>query len=570
MTSDFNRRSILAGAGALTAAGLWRPALGQTSTFDTLSTMTTAPFAEVETANGRLRGGHSRGALAFKGIPYAGPVDGANRFKAPPPPVSWTGVRDALTLGPPAIQPPHTTYGENEPGYSENCLVLNVWTPALDGAKRPVMFYNHGGGYATGSAGSRGQDGAHLAATYDVVVVASNHRLGLLGYLYLGELGGDDYATSGNQGMLDIVAALQWVKTNIAAFGGNPDNVMLFGESGGGFKTGTLLAMPAAKGLFHKASIESGPALRRMDKGVANETAWRVLKGLGIAPGDLHKLNEVPAQAILDIQMAGDKGPLGISAGREVVIDDSWPGMHDAGWNSRIPGGFGPVVDGTVLPRHPFDPDVTPLAADIPLMVGNNRDEARFFFMNDPATFQMDAAALGARMRKEYGPGSEAILSAYRRNRPNATPSELYLAIATATSMGNDVIAIADRKSAQPAPVYRYRCDYESNVPIKGTTTTLKAGHATEITLKLLCNDQPGLEGTGPTLSAAAHNMSALWASFARTGTPSAPGQPAWPRYDAQRRATMLIDAQCTVADDPDAVERQLWQGLKLWVGTNV
>ena len=301
MSAGFNRRTILTGAGALAASGLWRPAFAQTSTFDTVSTLTTAPFVEVETANGRLRGGHSRGALAFKGIPYAGPVDGRNRFKAPPPPVSWTGVRDALVLGAPSVQPPHTTYGENEPGYSENCLSLNVWTPACDGRKRPVMFYNHGGGYATGSAGSRGQDGAHLAATYDVVVVASNHRLGLLGYLYLGELGGDDYATSGNQGVLDIVAALTWVKTNIASFGGDPGNVMLFGESGGGFKTGTLLAMPAAKGLFHKASIESGPALTRMDKAIATETARRVLKGLGIGPNDLHKLAEAPAQAILDI-----------------------------------------------------------------------------------------------------------------------------------------------------------------------------------------------------------------------------------------------------------------------------
>ena len=530
--SGFNRRTLLAGAGALTATGLWQPAQAQTSTYDTVSTMTTGPFVEVETANGRLRGGHSRGALAFKGVPYAGPVDGRNRFKAPPPPVSWTGVRDALVLGPPAIQPPHTTYGENEPGYSENCLVLNVWTPACDGKKRPVMFYNHGGGYATGSAGSRGQDGAHLAATYDVVVVASNHRLGLLGYLYLGELGGEAYATSGNQGVLDIVAALQWVKTNISAFGGDPDNVMLFGESGGGFKTGTLLAMPAAKGLFHKASIESGPGLTRMSKAEATENARRVLKGLGVEPGALHKLADVPAQAILDIQTAGAAG-------------------------------FGPVVDGTVLPRHPFDPDVTPLAADIPLIIGNNRDEARFFFMGEPAVFSMDEAALTARMKHDYGDDADTILATYRRTRPNATPSELYIAIATAKSMGFDTIMIADRKAAQPAPVYRYRCDYESDFPIKGTDTTLKAGHATEITLKLLSQDQPGLEGHSPTLAGAAHNMSALWASFAHSGTPSAPGEPAWPRYDLNRRATMLIDAECRVADDPDGDERRMWAGLK-------
>ena len=563
MSQAWNRRTILTGAGALMASGLALPAWAQNSTFDTVSTLTTGPFVEVETANGRLRGGHSRGALAFKGIPYAGPVDGKNRFKAPPPPVSWTGVRDALTLGAPSIQPPHTTYGEQEPGYSENCLVLNVWTPACDGRKRPVMFYNHGGGYATGSAGSRGQDGAHLAATYDVVVVASNHRLGLLGYLYLGELGGEDYASSGNQGMLDIVAALQWVKTNISAFGGDPGNVMIFGESGGGFKTGTLLAMPGAQGLFHKASVESGPALRRLNKDAATETARRVLKGLGIAPGDLHKLADVPAQAILDIQMAGGKGPMGVATGNSVMIDDTPSGLRDAAWSSEQPGGFGPVVDGTVLPTDPFDPEVTPLAAHVPLMVGNNRDEARFFFMSNPDIFKMDDAALAKRMHEEYGPQADRILSVYRQTRPQATPSELYLAIATATSMGTDVITIADRKSAQPAPVYRYRCDYESNFPIKGTDTTLKAGHATEITLKFLSYDQAGLEGNSPTLAGAAHNMSALWASFARDSKPSAPGQPAWPVYDKTNRATMLIDAQCKVVIDPNATERELWQGLR-------
>ena len=562
MTSGFDRRSVLTGAGALMGMSLWLPARAQTSTYDTVSTLTTAPFVEVETHNGRLRGGHSRGALAFKGIPYAGPVDGANRFKAPTPPVSWTGVRDALVLGPPAIQPPHTTYGENEAGYSENCLVVNVWTPACDGRKRPVMFYNHGGGYATGSAGSRGQDGAHLAATYDVVVVASNHRLGLLGYLYLGELGGDAYATSGNQGLLDIVAALQWVKTNISAFGGDPGNVMLFGESGGGFKTGSLLAMPAARGLFHKASIESGSALTRMSKANATETARRVLKGLGIAPGDLRKLAEVPAQALLDIQMKGGSGPLGVPSGPDAPTVHDAERAHGAAWGSEQPGAFGPVVDGQVLPTQPFAPVATPLSADIPLIVGHNRDEARFFFMDQPAIFSLDEAALTARLQKEYGDNAATVLSAYRQARPGASPSDLYIAIATARSLGFDSTVIADRKSAQPAAVYRYRCDYESNHPIAGTTTTLKAGHATEITLKLLAYDQPGLEGNGPTLASAAHNMSAYWAAFAHTGVPSAPGQPAWPRYDTKTRATMLIDAQCRVADDPDGSERAMWQSL--------
>ncbi len=557
--TNVNRRTLITGAAALTATTLWRPAMAQDSTYDTVSTLTTGPFVEVETANGRLRGGHSRGALAFKGIPYAGPVDGPGRFKAPPPPETWTGVRDALVLGPPSLQGPGTVYGEKEGAYSENCLVLNVWTPACDGRKRPVMFYNHGGGYATGSAGSRGQDGAHLAATYDVVVVASNHRLGLLGYLYLG---GFDEDYTGNQGVLDIIAALQWVKTNIAAFGGDPGNVMLFGESGGAFKTGTLLAMPAAKGLFHKASIESGPALRRQTREAATETARRVLKGLGLAPSDLRKLIDVPAQAILDIQLAGGGGALGIPSGPDAPVAAS-PGLaHTAHWYSEQPGGFGPVVDGAVLPGNPFDPAAPAQIADIPMLLGNNRDEATFFNMGNPATFMMDDAALNARLQTEYGADAARILSVYRQSCPDATPSQLYIAIATARVMGFDTIVMADRKAAQGAPVYRYRCDYESNVPIAGTTAILGAGHATEITLKLLSNDQPGLEGSSPTLAAAAHNMSACFAGFAHTGQPSAPGQPAWPRYDTANRATFLIDADCKVVNDPDSAERQLWQSL--------
>jgi para-nitrobenzyl esterase len=225
---SLHRRTLLkAGAALMAAPSLWLPARAEQPAWPT---QTLGPFVEVETDSGRIRGGHSRGALAFKGIPYAGSVSGRNRFKEARAVTPWTGVRDATRLGPPAMQGPGTTYGEHEPAYSEDCLVLNVWTPAVnDNGRRPVMFYCHGGGFTTGSGGQNIQDGAHLAAAYDVVVVAINHRLGLFGYLYLGDLGGSEYAASGNQGMLDIVAALRWVRDNIAAFGGNPANVMVFG-----------------------------------------------------------------------------------------------------------------------------------------------------------------------------------------------------------------------------------------------------------------------------------------------------------------------------------------------------
>lgn len=307
----WNRRHVMGGVMAATSL----PFVARAQVRDK-STLTVAPFVEVETVSGKVRGGHARGALAFKGIPYAGSVSGANRFKAAPPVTPWTGVFDATHLGPPTLQTPGSTYGEQEPGYSEDCLVLNVWTPAADRGKRPVMVYLHGGGYSTGSAGSTSQDGGQLAATQDVVVVACNHRLGLLGFLYLGDLLGSDY--SGNQGMQDIVASLAWVHDNIAQFGGDPGNVMVFGESGGGGKVGTLLGMPSAKGLYHRAGIASGAAMHRMDRAAAAETAQRLLKALDIS--DPRRLFDVPAQTLLELQWAGERGQGGLS-----VATAGWP-----------------------------------------------------------------------------------------------------------------------------------------------------------------------------------------------------------------------------------------------------
>lgn len=554
----WSRRSALRGGVAAAVAFALEPLASAQAV--PRSTVTVGPEVIVEIADGRLRGGHSRGALAFKGIPYAGPVTGVARFREAPPVVPWSGVRDATHLGAPSLQKANSTYGEQEPAYAEDCLVLNVWTPAVnDGRKRPVMFYCHGGGFATGSGGSTAQDGARLAAVYDVVVVATNHRLGLLGYLYLGEIGGADWAASGNQGMLDIVAGLRWVKANIAAFGGDPDNVMIFGESGGGFKVGTLLAMPAARGLFHKASIESGAALTRMPRAMATETARRVLKGLGIAPDELHRLADVPAEQILAIQLAGEQGQGALtlpSDGSPPVPRDGR--LHKAGF--WTPGGYGPVVDGEVLPADPFDPAASPLMADVPLIVGHNRDEATFFNMGRPETFTLDEAGLSSRLAAEFGDDAGKLLTVYRATYPKATPAELYIAIASSRWFGVDSATTADRKSLQAAPVYRYRYDYASNFPVKGTNATLRAGHATEIAAMFLNTDQPGLEGDGPGLWEAAKAMSAFWASFARDGKPSAPGQPDWPRYTIADRSVMLINTACRVENDPEGAARKVWQ----------
>jgi para-nitrobenzyl esterase len=418
------------------------------------------------------------------------------------------------------------------------------------------MFYIHGGGYHSGSAGAPSQDGARLAATYDVVVVACNHRLGLLGYMYLGDLGGDAYATSGNQSMLDIIAALRWVKANIAVFGGDPGNVMIFGESGGGFKTGTLLAMPAARGLFHKASVESGAALTRLTREQATDTALRVLKGLGLSPADLHKLAEVPSQAFVDIQVQAEQG-------RGALVDINDPKielLHRA--NFDRPGSWGPVVDGVVLPTHPFDPLVSPLAADIPLMVGHNRDESTFFNMARPDTFTMDNTALKARLTREFGEYADRIEATYRRLHPGYSPSQLYIAISSDVWFGNDSVTVAERKSRQPAPVYRYRLDYQSDFVIPGTQYRFGAGHASDINLKFCNYDLRGLHGGGPGAEKAARNMSEMWATFARTSHPGAMGQPDWPRYDRTTRQTMLIDVECRVASDLEGEVRQMWESI--------
>jgi para-nitrobenzyl esterase len=551
MASLDRRGLMMAGVAAVAAPYLWLPARAEAPQWPT---QTVGPFVDVEIATGRIKGGHSRGALAFKAIPYAGSVSGKNRFKAPPPVTPWSGVKDATRLGSPALQGPGTTYGEHEPAYAEDCLVLNVWTPAVqDGGKRPVMVYLHGGGFTSGSGGQNIQDGSHLAATYDVVVVAINHRLGLLGYLYLGDVLGPEYP--GNQAQLDIVAALKWVKDNIAVFGGNPGNVMVFGESGGGYKTSTLLAMPAGRGLLHKAGIMSGSGVRMQTREVATETAQRVMAGLGLT--DAAKLADVPAEKLLALQLQGKAGALGVAT-------KAWgtrpPLNPAASEGNAAPGNWAPVVDGIVLPANPFDPAAPAIAADIALIVGNARDEATFFMRDKPEFFHADEAALIALARPVFGAKTEQIIALYKKTRPAASMAEIGIAIMTAVSFGNDTTLLADRKSAQPAPVYRYRYEYPSNVPIKGTDWTYRAGHASDISVAFLNHEILDLQGNGPGLGETAAAMSSYFASFARTAVPTAVGQPAWPRYDTANRAVMRINTACTVTNDPDGEERAYWQ----------
>ena len=537
-----SRREILRGASLVLAgaAPLGRSAFSQASKPERVT---------VETALGKVRGERTGDLTTFRGIPYGGPVSGANRFRAAPPLEPWTGVRDALELGAPAIQ---AMQRRNEPPQDEDCLFLNVWTPAADGKRRPVMFYSHGGGFTIGSGGSGYQDGGNLARTFDVVVVATNHRLGLLGFLYIGELGGEEYATSGNQGMLDICDGLKWVHANIAAFGGDPDNVMIFGESGGGAKTSVLYAMPAAEPYFNKASIESGPGIRMMPRDSAAETTLMTLRELGLARNQWRRLLEIPAADLLAAQEALGKppnGPLGLNNGRK--------GMSG---NPR-PGGFGPVVDSSVLPRHPFDPTAPEISKDKPLLVGYNRDETVFFFnqRRETEVFMLSEDALQQRLSDEFGENADEILTAYRKSRPEASPSQLYVAITSARAFGIGSETIAARKSAQGgAPAYMYVFQHENEAVIPGTDFKMGSPHAMEIRYKLY---NVG-EESGEASRKAAHNMAEMWSAFARTGRPAAKGQPAWPAYETEKRPTMMIDTECEVVNDPWKPERLLWARL--------
>jgi para-nitrobenzyl esterase len=505
----------------------------------------------VETAYGRVRGAREEGVSIFRGVPYAGRVSGDRRFRRPAPLEPWTGVRDALRLGPPSIQSGRQG-SATEPAPAEDCLVLNVWTPAADGRRRPVMFYNHGGGFVTGSGGSRGQDGANLARNFDVVVVETNHRLGLLGYLYLDEVAGKAYAGSGNNGVLDIVDGLRWVHQNIGAFGGDPANVMIWGESGGGAKTSALYAMPAAAPYFNKASIESGPGVRMMARETAAETTARVLAEMKLAPREWRRLLELGTDELLALQA---KFPS--------VAPDQTVRPHGAARPAPI--GFSPVVDGVALPHHPFDPDAATISRDKPLMVGWNEDEYMFFAsqQKDTSWVGIDLDGLRAKLEPRFGADTARIVDIYRQSRPAASPSDIYVAIQSVAMMGLGAIEIAQRKAAQRgAPVFLYNFGYKSDAKLPGTDYPMGTPHASDIAFKFNNVSAQTPAGARPDRLAASHNFAELWTTFARTGWPAAAGQPTWPAYDLVRRPMMRIETTCEVIYDRYAPEREMWKAL--------
>jgi para-nitrobenzyl esterase len=511
----------------------------------------------VETAAGKVQGtAEPNGIQVFRGIPYGGPTGGDRRFRPPQPPEPWTGVRDATVFGPICPQRgavADTALADQRTiGYlpslpqDEDCLVLNVWTPdAGDGGRRPVMVWLHGRGFAEGAGSEGWYNGAALSRRGDVVVVTVNHRLNVFGYLHLAEIGGSDFAGSGVAGLLDVVLALEWVRDNIAAFGGGPSNVTIFGESGGGSKVSTLLAMPSAEGLFHRAIVQSGPGLRGVDATEATAFAERLLAHLSIKSNDLQKLQSLPheqlTEALATMPVAPQSSPFGTRMRSNALL-------------------LRPVVDGLYLPAHPFDPVAAPSAANVPLMIGSNKDEAALFLAGDPRRRRLEEHDLIERLTPMLGERRDEILDLYRRTRPNDTPWELLIGISSeGTRLAS--IQLAERKSAGgPAPVYMYLFTWESDY-LGGL---FKSAHALEIPFVFDHPDVAPITGSKPDRQDLAATMSQAWVAFARNGDPNYTGLPEWPVYNSSTRSTMIFDVPSRVEDDPRREERLIWGGMAL------
>jgi len=496
--------------------------------------------AIAETASGRVRGVTAHGVNVFKGVPYGASTAGANRFMPPAPPVAWTGVRDTLEYGPSAPQSLPGPNAQRPRPESEDCLVLNVFTPGLaDNRRRPVMVWLHGGGFRSGSGSSRLYDGVSLARTYDVVVVSINHRLNSFGYTFLGDVS-TEFAMSGAVGMLDIVAALQWVKTNIERFGGDPNVVTIFGQSGGGRKVATLMAMPAAAGLFHRAVIESGAILKLQTRDNAVRTTKILFDELGLKPGEIRALQDVPMDRLI-----------AASDAIETRVPLSEPGMAA---NS-------PTVDGTVIPQHPWDPAGPALSSRLPLLIGWARTEETYYQRPTPENLAMTEPGMRALISKRLGPDADAVIAAFKAGYPKATPWDLNILITTDHPRGAYSRELAKRKAAQrAAPAFLYRFDWET----PEGNGRMQSPHTIEIPFvfnNISMSDRSVV--SRPDAHALAAKVSEAWVTFARTGDPNTLHLPKWPAYSADVRDTMLFNIDNRVVQDPErgprlAIERAL------------
>jgi para-nitrobenzyl esterase len=542
---DLDRRAFLtAGGSVIAAAGLLmpsRPARSQrVPSGQAASTL-------AQTTAGKIRGLQVNGVHVFKGVPYGASTAAQRRFMAPALPTPWTGVRDATRYGPQSPQLTPTMLAEavialdNSPE-TEDCLRLNVWTAGLrDGRKRPVMVWFHGGGFTGGSGGAARYDGSNLARKHDVVLVTVNERLNAFGFLYLAPLGGEKYADSGNAGLLDLVASLRWVRDNIAEFGGDAGNVTIFGQSGGGGKTTTLMATPAARGLFHRAVAQSGVNLRGIAAETATEVARRVMARMGLALNQVDELQRAPVDRILAVMNGLSPAP-GPTAGTLQ---------------------FGPVIDGRTLLASPFDPVAPSLSADVPLLTGSTLTETTFELTTprDPIDDVQLRELVKQNLQVEDSE-VERFIALYRKGYPGVQNTRLYQILSSDHWLTADTALLAERKAAlNAAPAYVYH--FEKLSPVEHGR--LGAPHTLEIPYVFDNIDVATVDtltGTGHDRYQLAAAMSSAWTNFARTGNPDVPGLPRWTPYSADHRAVMAFNDECHLQIDPHHEQREAMQAL--------
>jgi para-nitrobenzyl esterase len=494
---------------------------GAAALFAAPASAAAAPVAR--TRYGRIRGESEGGVHIFKGVRYGARPP---RFAAPAPPRPWRDVADARAFGPASPQ----RGGESH--QSEDCLFLNIWTSALrDGARRTVMVYIHGGAYSGGSGSSPLYDGTRLALRGDVVVVSLNHRLNAFGYGYLARLDGR-FADSGNAGQLDLVLALEWVRDNIAEFGGDPDCVMLFGQSGGGAKIATLMAMPAARGLFHRAATMSGQQVTASGPLNATRRAETYLAALGLDRARVNEILGLPTERLVEALSLSDP-----------VL----------GFGSLY---FGPVLDEKNLTRHPFYPDAAPQGLSTPMLLGNTHDETRGFVGEDRSVFHLGwdelPTRLESQMRIDVLP--EAVVAAYRAQFPQMSPSDVYFAASTAARSWRGQVIEAEERAKAGAPAFVYQLDWQC--PREGGI--FGAPHTLDIPLvfgNLEASDYIGARSEEAV--ALSNKMMDAFIAFARTGNPNCAAIPAWAPYTLPARGTMIFDNDARMQNDPRGWERE-------------